>query len=108
MRMAGTPHYMPPEVYSDKAIDRRSDLYQLGCVMFFLLTAKRPYRAKTRVALAVAQLEAAPRVSTKCPHPVPAELDEIVARCLAPAPEDRYDSVEALEAALSELERSLQ
>ncbi len=107
MRTAGTPHYMPPEVYSDKAIDGRSDLYQLGCVMFFLLTGKRPYRAKTRVALAVAQLETAPLVSTKCAHPVPAELDEIVARCLAVAPEDRYESVEAVEAALVELERSL-
>ncbi len=97
----GTPAYMSPEALFGRKVDERSDLYQLGCVLYFLLTGSAPFRGTNLVALAWAQVRApAPRASASSPHLVPEALDDVIACCLAKEPADRYGSATELRAAL--------
>jgi serine/threonine-protein kinase len=93
----GTPAYLSPEQACGQPLDARSDLYSLGCTLFFLLTGKPPFDLPGAVATASAHIHQPP------PHPdgVPADLAAVVRRCLAKKPTDRYASVRELEVALT-------
>lgn len=99
--VAGTPGFMAPEMITTSGADGRADLYQLGCVMFFLLTGKPVFDEATPVATAMAHVTAPPpRVADALGRPIPEELESIVARCLAKDPAARFASAERLAAAL--------
>lgn len=97
----GTPSYLCPEQAAGESVDSRGDVYSLGAVAFFALTGRPPFEGTTVGKLLTAHLtQAAPRVSELRPE-VPTELVEIVAKCLAKDPKDRYQSVRELEAAFA-------
>jgi serine/threonine protein kinase len=100
----GTPDYMAPEQAQDSiTAGPRSDVYGLGCTLYTLLTAKRPYRASTRPGLLDAHRDQpTPRVSAEIPN-VPKELDDLVYAMMAKRPEDRPASMEAVAAVLRPL-----
>ena len=54
--MAGTPLYMSPEQVNSLAVDRRTDIYSLGCVLFEMLTGAPPYPLATMEAILYAQV----------------------------------------------------
>ncbi len=100
-RVVGTPGYIPPETLLERGGDVRSDLYQLGCVLFYLLSGRLVFERPSVTALAVAHVrEEPPPVSEAARVVVPANLESIVARCLAKSPEDRFASAEELQRAL--------
>lgn len=97
----GTPAYMAPEAFISGASNAQSDLYSLGCILFYLLTGHPPYERPSAVALALAHTDASiPHVSDHTDQPVPAALDDIVTRCLAKDPSQRFQSALDLRAAL--------
>ena len=97
----GTPAYLSPEALSGTEIDGRSDLYALGCVGFFLLTGEEPFRGSNMMQVIVKHLQEAPRApSTVLGRDLPADLQAVILRLLAKAPEDRYPDALALRAAL--------
>ncbi len=99
--ITGSPMFMSPEQASGKReADVRSDIYSLGCVLYYLLTGKSPfpYEQVVRVIVAHASEEAIP-LRQHNPQ-LPIELEEIVLRCLEKEPEDRYQTVEQLRQAL--------
>ncbi len=106
----GTPGYMAPEQFAAGRTDRRADLYSCGVVLFELLTGARPFHGGGEQALRdLVQNAPPPRPSAVKPS-VPKELDPVLARALAKAPADRYQSAaEFLEAlqALGLVEREL-
>ena len=100
-RVVGTPGYIPPETLLEQGGDARSDLYQLGCVLFYLLTGRLVFERPSVTALAVAHVrEDPPPVSEAAGVVVPVELEEVIARCLEKSPEDRFASAEELQRAL--------
>jgi serine/threonine-protein kinase len=106
-KTVGTPNYMSPEQVRGQAVDERSDLYALGLVLFEVVTGERPFRAATILELCDQIVERpAPSLARRCPH-LPAELDRIVATCLAKNPDHRYQTcgelLDALRAAGGEL-----
>lgn len=104
--IVGTAEYMSPEQCSGQhKVDRRSDVYSLGCVLFEMLTGEPPFVGRSRMAVISRQLtEVPPRVSGLRPDVAP-EVDELVARCLAKTPGDRFASAaevrDAIEASVS-------
>jgi serine/threonine-protein kinase len=97
----GTPEYMSPEQIDGKT-DTRSDIYSLGIVMFQMLTGELPYRGETPwKTLDLHARAPIPHVATKAPEVEP-WLDEVVWRCMAKRPQQRYSTPAALAAALEQ------
>ena len=98
----GTVAFMSPEQAAGEALDGRSDLYALGGVGFYALTARPPFEAPSAAALLVRRLTlAAPPVASMRAD-VPPRLSAVVDRCLARLPGDRFASAEATAEALAE------
>ena len=101
-RNAGTPYYMPPEGLMHGTIDGRYDIYSVGCVMYEMLTGKPPYVSRDLDKVLEMHLsKPVPELVTD-DTTVPAKLIEVIRKCLAKKPEDRYASMAELEAALCE------
>jgi serine/threonine-protein kinase len=98
--VVGTPAYAAPEVITaENAVDGRADLYSLGCVAYFLLTAAPVFEADSALSMAIAHAVQTPEPpSTRLGRPLPSDLENIVLACLAKTPEQRPQSaVELLE-----------
>ena len=91
-RVKGKISYMSPEQCRSQPLDRRSDLFSLGIVMWEMLTGDRLYRRDSDFAIMTAIIDEAP-VSPSVVRPdVPREVDDIVRRLLAKPAADRFQS----------------
>lgn len=98
-RVVGTPAYMAPEQVTEGRYDARSEIYSLGCVLFELLSGSVPFPGNTTLDTIYrhAQEQAA------IPESLPADLQEILRRCLEKEPDKRFQSVTELIAALERI-----
>ncbi|MBI4615366.1 MAG: tetratricopeptide repeat protein [Planctomycetes bacterium] len=98
--LMGTPAYMPPEQARGEVsrIDRRSDIYSLGAILYEILALEPAFTGKTPWAVIekVSRGELVPP-SRRAPHrAIPRELEAAVMKAMAPEPDDRYQSVALL------------
>lgn len=102
----GTPDYVAPEQIRDSLrADFRSDLYSLGCTLFFALTGKPPFDKETPFGKLKCHLGGPfPSPLTLRPD-LPLGLVEVLARLTATSPEERYASSEELLSRLASLDR---
>jgi len=91
-RLLGTPTYMAPEQARGKAIDRRVDIWALGCVLYECLTGKRLFDGETLTDVLTTVLHEELDVST-LPAGVPADVRALLARCLAKDPRHRLRDI---------------
>jgi serine/threonine protein kinase len=98
----GTPLYMSPEqVRSLKNVDQRADIWALGSILFELVTASPVFEAPSMSALC-AMIATDPPVPLRARRPqAPAELEQVVLRCLHKDPNGRFQDVAALADALT-------
>ncbi|WP_245650663.1 serine/threonine-protein kinase [Nocardia harenae] len=96
--------YAAPELLSGGSVDRRADVYSLGCTLFELLTGSKPFGALPPAAAMAAHLfEPPPRASALNPL-LPAAVDAVIATAMAKEPGERFASCGALaEAAIAAL-----
>ena len=96
----GSVHYFSPEQARGATTTPASDIYGLGLVLYEALTGSRAFTGDTTDAIALARIGAAPPSPRATRPEVPAELDAVVRRALAPEPDDRYANGNAMAAAL--------
>lgn len=99
----GTAGYMSPEQARGNEIDARSDLYALGCLIYWLLLGRAPYEGKSAAQIIIKQMrEPAQPLSQYLPN-IPERLDTLVMRLLEKVPSDRYSSASDVAHALREI-----
>jgi TolB-like protein len=93
----GTPYYMSPEqATADPHVDHRADIYAVGVLAYELLTGKPPFADRSaQEVLAAHVVERAPSV-TATRAAVPAQLEQLVMRCLEKKPADRWQTADEL------------
>lgn len=101
--VTGTPHYMSPEQAGGDAIDSRSDLFSLGCVIYFMLTGRPPFRAATAMGVLNRICHETHRPVREVNSSVPVPLAKVIDRLLSKRADDRYASAAELEQALSSI-----
>ncbi len=96
----GTPIYMSPEQCRGAGIvDHRADIYSLGCVLYHLITGRPPFDLEGMGEIISAHLREPPRAPSAWIPGIPRAVDDLVLRCLAKAPDERFASMGELQAA---------
>jgi eukaryotic-like serine/threonine-protein kinase len=96
----GTPAYAAPEQLKGGELDVRADIYSVGATLFTLLTDRAPIEGKNPVQIVAAALDEKPDSINKLRSDVSIGLSNVVAKCLAKKPEQRYGNYAALRNAL--------
>ncbi|MCA9918012.1 MAG: serine/threonine protein kinase [Anaerolineales bacterium] len=108
--LVGTPTYMSPEqVYGDKQLDGRSDIYALGVILFQMLTGNTPYDADTPARMMMKHvMDPVPAILTVRPD-LPPACNEIISKAMAKERDERFASATDLSSALTAVtERGLE
>jgi eukaryotic-like serine/threonine-protein kinase len=96
----GSLPYMAPEQLEGKPIDPRADLFALGAVLYEMVTGHAPFQGSSKASLIVAILSQEPVAPITRQPLTPALLDRTIRRCLAKAPDERWQSAADLAAEL--------
>ncbi|HEX5855616.1 MAG TPA: protein kinase [Thermoanaerobaculia bacterium] len=99
-QVVGTLLYMAPEQLRGRRVDGRTDIFALGCVLFEMLSAKRPFTGATQADTISVILHGEPLALESAAGAIPPGLKRIVRRCLEKRPEDRFDTAHDLALAL--------
>lgn len=98
-QFVGTIDYVAPEQIQGRDVDRQTDVYALGIVLYHCLVGEPPFRGEEEAATLWAHIsEPPPRVTERRPD-LPAALDDVVARAMAKSPHDRFPTCRELVAA---------
>lgn len=101
-QILGTPLFMSPEqATGGRELDRRSDIYSLGAVAYFMLTGRPPFEGDGGIAVLVAHARDPVMPPSQVRPGVPDDLERVVLRCLAKDAAERYQNAESLGRALA-------
>ncbi len=104
----GTVAYMSPEQAKGEEVDNRSDIWSLGISLYEMVAGQLPFAGDHEQAMLYSIMNEKPRPLTGLRTGVPVELEQIIGRCLAKDPNQRYQEVGALLTELHSLYRRLQ
>jgi len=101
--VVGTPQYLAPEQLRGADVDQRADLWACGVVLYEIFTAHTPFAGNNPMAIIVSTLNDPPTPPRTHWSAIPPQLEEILLRCLAKEPAQRYKSAADLLRELEEL-----
>lgn len=101
----GTPSYMSPEQVMGKKVDNRSDIFSLGCILFELLTGRRPFEAESITTVIYKIINEEPPHLSEVKKGLPVGFGHIITKALAKDPKERYQSCKELAADLHDLDQ---
>ncbi|MFN8006275.1 MAG: protein kinase [Terriglobia bacterium] len=92
----GTLEYMAPEQAEGKPVDRRTDIFAFGVVLYEMATGRKAFQGDTQASLTAAILTVEPTAITKIQPLAPRALERVARTCLAKDPEDRWQTAHDL------------
>ena len=104
----GTAYYMSPEQVEGKKVDHRTDIFSLGTILYELLCARRPFEGDTETAIFYDLVHTQPYPLARYSRDVPEKLEQIVFKCLAKKPEERYQHIDELLVDLRSIKKKLE
>ena len=96
----GTPSYMSPEQFGGQTVDRRSDLFSAGVILYHLLTGEKPFPGNSMTTIMHRVLNTIPPNVSDLNFQIPACFDQVVNKALAKKAAERFQSAEEFSAAL--------
>jgi len=99
----GTPTYVSPEQGSGKPIDRRSDIYSLGVVLYQMVTGDLPYKADTPMGLIYKHIHDPLPLPRQKVSELPESVERVILKALAKEPDDRYSTAAEMVHALQSI-----
>ena len=102
----GSVHYISPEQARGSRVDKRSDLYSLGVVMYEMLTGRPPFDGDSPVAVAIQHINGSPVLPTELVDGIPKGLEQITMHAMTAAVEQRYASATEMLADLEEFRKN--
>jgi serine/threonine-protein kinase len=106
-RSIGTPEYMSPEqIQTPRAVDKQSDIYSMGVVVFELLTGRVPFLAESEFEVYQRQVNDPPPSIRAFNESVPQQLDDVILKALNKAPAHRYQTCRDFLLALDSFEKT--
>ena len=105
-RILGTVAYMSPEQVEGKNLDRRSDVFSLGVLLYEAATGQRPFSGDTAISTMSAILRESPSPATSL-KPLPRHLGRIIGRCLEKNPDKRPQTARDIANELEGLQREI-
>ncbi|HET6878991.1 MAG TPA: serine/threonine-protein kinase [Pirellulales bacterium] len=101
--ITGSPFFMSPEQsLGENEPDARGDIYSLGAVAYFMLTGHPPFEGDTAMKVLVAHAREQPLPPSQLRSDIPSDLEQVVLRCLAKRPEERFQDALSLAQALAD------
>ncbi|HET8937932.1 MAG TPA: protein kinase, partial [Polyangiales bacterium] len=104
--LVGTPHYLAPEQLRARPVDRRTDIYGFGVLLYQTLAGELPFIADNFGDLVVAISVGTPRSLRDLVPDLPVGVEQVVARAMARDPEERFGSLHELIASLNAIDPS--
>jgi tRNA A-37 threonylcarbamoyl transferase component Bud32/predicted Zn-dependent protease len=101
----GTAFYMSPEQAEGAELDRRTDLFSLGVVLYEMVAGRRPFSGRSRVTTLEAIVGSKPSEVRSSNPAIPSELDHIIQKALEKNPEFRYQTAAEMASDLKRLKR---
>ncbi len=101
--IVGTAAYMSPEQAEGKKVDARSDIFSFGALLYEMLTGAKAFQRGSQVATLAAVLRDEARPASAIVESLPAEVEQLVSRCLRKDPQRRWQSMSDLKVVLQDL-----
>jgi len=101
-QVKGKVAYMAPEQITGAAIDRRSDLYSIGCILYESTTGAQPFRGENDPQVMQAVLRGEYTPPSRIVPGYPQQLERIIQRAMSPDPRNRFPTAESLRLALED------
>ena len=93
----GSVHYLPPEQAAGKGSTIKSDIYSLGILLYEMLSGTMPFRGETAVEIALKHIKEPMPSIRKVNSKVPQSVENIILKCTAKNPKNRYNNVKELQ-----------
>jgi len=105
--MLGTPEYMSPEQAEVKEVDKRSDIYSLGVILFEMVTGRVPFEGETPLGIAMKHKSETPKDPKELNAQIPGDFSQVILKCLEKDREKRYQNVEKILDKLTKIEKGI-
>lgn len=97
----GTPSYMSPEQFSGQLVDKRTDLFSTGVILYHLLTGEKPFPGNSLTTIMHRVINTAPLRVSDLNFQIPSFLDDVVLKALDKKPGQRFQTAEEFKANLT-------
>ncbi len=101
----GTVSYMSPEQAQGKKVDTRSDIFSFGAVFYEMLTGRRAFEGESSLSTLSAILRDEVKPMIEVAPEVPPQLEAVIRQCLKKNPDERWQTMQEVQAALAVLKR---